>query len=112
MPPRTIYCGRPTIWGNPFVGIGAVDAYRYWLAREGMVYLPTWCEDCNCRGVITVSGMAIQMQQVIYDSHSEMENARIEIIGRLSHLGGFDLACWCPLGEPCHVDVLLELANP
>jgi hypothetical protein len=22
-----------------------------------------------------------------------------------------DLACWCPLSEPCHADVLLELAN-
>jgi hypothetical protein len=30
---------------------------------------------------------------------------------RLSELRGKDLACWCPLGEPCHGDVLLELAN-
>jgi hypothetical protein len=22
-----------------------------------------------------------------------------------------DLACWCPVGEPCHADVLLALAN-
>lgn len=22
-----------------------------------------------------------------------------------------DLACWCPLSQPCHADVLLELAN-
>ena len=27
-------------------------------------------------------------------------------------LAGRDLACWCPLGQPCHADVLLELANP
>lgn len=27
------------------------------------------------------------------------------------HLAGKDLACWCPDGEPCHADVLLELAN-
>lgn len=26
-------------------------------------------------------------------------------------LAGRDLACWCPLDEPCHADVLLELAN-
>lgn len=30
--------------------------------------------------------------------------ARVELAGR-------DLVCWCPLGEPCHADVLLELAN-
>jgi hypothetical protein len=27
-------------------------------------------------------------------------------------LRGFNLACWCPLDEPCHADVLLEVANP
>ena len=26
-------------------------------------------------------------------------------------LGGKDLACWCPLDQPCHADILLELAN-
>ena len=26
-------------------------------------------------------------------------------------LCGKDLACWCPLDEDCHVDILLELAN-
>jgi len=25
-------------------------------------------------------------------------------------LAGRDLACWCPLGEPCHADVLLAVA--
>jgi hypothetical protein len=28
------------------------------------------------------------------------------------NLGGKNLACWCPLDQPCHADVLLELANP
>ena len=27
----------------------------------------------------------------------------------LDELRGKDLACWCPLDKPCHVDVLLEL---
>lgn len=26
-------------------------------------------------------------------------------------LRGKDLVCWCPLDQPCHADVLLELAN-
>jgi hypothetical protein len=29
----------------------------------------------------------------------------------LSELRGHDLMCWCPLGQPCHADVLLALAN-
>jgi len=28
-----------------------------------------------------------------------------------SELRGKDLACYCPLDQPCHADVLLELAN-
>jgi hypothetical protein len=27
-------------------------------------------------------------------------------------LRGRDLACWCRLDEPCHADILLEIANP
>jgi hypothetical protein len=30
----------------------------------------------------------------------------------ITPLRGRDLACWCPLDQPCHADVLLELANP
>lgn len=26
-------------------------------------------------------------------------------------LRGKNLACWCRIGDPCHADVLLELAN-
>jgi hypothetical protein len=29
----------------------------------------------------------------------------------LAGLRGKNLACWCPLNQPCHADVLLELAN-
>lgn len=29
----------------------------------------------------------------------------------LAPLVGRDLVCWCRLDEPCHADVLLELAN-
>lgn len=28
-----------------------------------------------------------------------------------SDLAGYNLACWCRPGTPCHADVLLELAN-
>jgi hypothetical protein len=28
-----------------------------------------------------------------------------------SELRGRDLACYCPLDEPCHADVLIEVAN-
>jgi hypothetical protein len=29
----------------------------------------------------------------------------------IAELRGRDLACWCPLDQPCHADVLLAIAN-
>ncbi len=29
----------------------------------------------------------------------------------INELRGRNLACWCPLDQPCHADVLLKLAN-
>jgi len=29
----------------------------------------------------------------------------------INELKGKDLACWCPLDQPCHADVLLKIAN-
>lgn len=29
----------------------------------------------------------------------------------IRQLRGKHLACWCPLDQPCHADVLLEIAN-
>jgi hypothetical protein len=31
--------------------------------------------------------------------------------GWFAPLKGRDLVCWCALDQPCHADVLLELAN-
>lgn len=33
------------------------------------------------------------------------------LIDDLDQLRGKDLACWCPLDQPCHADILLEWAN-
>jgi hypothetical protein len=36
---------------------------------------------------------------------------RTKLVEGLPRLRGKHLACWCPLDQPCHADVLLELAN-
>ncbi len=36
---------------------------------------------------------------------------RAFFMDRVAELSGKNLACWCPLDQPCHADVLLELAN-
>jgi phosphopantothenate synthetase len=42
--------------------------------------------------------------------HAFQANLPLSVDG-LSALRGHDLACWCPLDQPCHADVLLEIAN-
>lgn len=34
-----------------------------------------------------------------------------DLLAAISELRGKNLACWCPLDQPCHADVLLDLAN-
>jgi hypothetical protein len=36
---------------------------------------------------------------------------RLDVRLYLGELRGKDLACWCPIGSPCHADILLEMAN-
>jgi hypothetical protein len=39
--------------------------------------------------------------------------ARAEVLASwwLTAIEDRDLVCWCPLDQPCHADVLLDLAN-
>lgn len=39
------------------------------------------------------------------------ENGGLVSCGGLHELRGKNLVCWCSLDQPCHADVLLELAN-
>ena len=41
----------------------------------------------------------------------ESDAAAASILARLPELRGKNLACWCKPGQPCHADVLLEIAN-
>lgn len=63
-------------------------------------------------------GLMSDWDYVVSDKRWAAENARQDESGarnmgeyaRLA-LRGRDLVCWCPLDQPCHADVLLELAN-
>lgn len=90
---------RPHVFGNPFrvadcreagyrgtdteLSTRCVEAFRVWLG-------PGW--------------------RINWDG-PESEAARAAILDALPRLRGKNLACWCRPGEPCHADVLLELAN-
>ncbi len=92
MPANTISVTRPGPFGNPFIGPLAVAAFREWLAYGR--------SDTVLRGDAGV-GMAFM----------PTEECRCRIVSLLPSLRGRNLACFCPLGKPCHADVLIELAN-
>lgn len=47
----------------------------------------------------------------IRDAERGLFSAPFRVADVVRELRGHDLACWCPLDQPCHADVLLELAN-
>lgn len=91
MPDNSIYVGRPTMWGNPFK-IGET------FYVSGPIGSEAWLDNQTATGVVCAF-------RVWTSEHSAYWHA----ITRC--LAGKDLACWCHLGQPCHADVLLELAN-
>lgn len=98
-PAGTIYCGRPSLFGNPFpVSIHgrekAVELHRRWL--EGSMSLDE----------MTALSAADHLPDAI-----SLVDLRGMVLHRLQELRGHDLACWCRLDQPCHTEVLLELAN-
>lgn len=94
MPAGAVYVGRPTIWGNPFV-IGELDGG--WSAPASAE-----AEGPFHRVKDAADAVRLYRQHLMDDPTSgEM----------LQALRGKDLVCWCPPDQPCHADVLLELAN-
>ena len=97
MPANTVYVGRPGKFGNPFDWwiFGpwpAVDFFRRWLDND------------LSPAERTSTGIDLSTPEFA-------EQMRKRILAGLPDLRGHDLACWCALDQPCHADVLLELAN-
>jgi len=105
MPENTVSVARPGRWGNPFqiggwfkVGTGAGRPGFAWLqAAEGY-------QDSTFT-LVQTREQAVAMFRLY--------NERYPLLPiRFDPIRGKNLACWCPLDQPCHADVLLELANP
>ena len=97
MPPGTIYVGRPTLWGNPFVA-------RKWGHAKSVILHERW-----------LSGhlAALSLERLGFDPGeiAALDRRRCEVLTRLHELAGRPLACWCPVtSEWCHADTLLRLA--
>jgi hypothetical protein len=85
MPENTVYVGRPSKWGNPYQVKNGDRASAVRAFRSGLEWY--------------LSGKGCSTEKTA------------QVKAGLEELRGKNLACWCPLTEPCHADVLLELAN-
>lgn len=84
MPENTVYVGRGTEWGNPFK-VGTVWQGRF-VTQE-----------------VAVELYAERVEHKLAPLHDVKSNAW--------KLRGKNLACWCGVGDICHADILLKLAN-
>jgi len=100
MPPGAVYVGRPTKWGNPCT----VENLSVILLGKD-----------PATGRQTFGGRSPTAEDVVKWFREAAESPEVNLGWSLDELRaalrGKDLACWCPLGAPCHADVLLELAN-
>lgn len=106
MPENTVRVARPGRWGNPFAPPYVWPALAVELFRDIM----TW--GFNPSKLSHLSDGDFHLVHAAKEAWSKrlgwgVEHAR----AAKSELRGKNLACWCPLDQPCHADVLLELAN-
>ena len=101
MPANTVYVGRGTKWGNPFQ-IGK----DYWNFGEDRFKTVTQQDACDAYRMLLMTDWCTA--RLLFTVQAQRYKRRVPDIEKLR---GKDLACWCPLDQPCHADVLLELAN-
>lgn len=93
MPENTVKVSRPGRWGNPFA-IGS-----HVCSGHGLDFKQVKIVD-RANSVAAFLDMLTMLLRA-YPSDEEIR----------AKLRGKNLACFCPLDQPCHADVLLELAN-
>jgi hypothetical protein len=87
MPPNTLNVTRPGEWGNPHtVTYKGVDYGKY-------------------------AQQAVDRFERDLTDGTILDKQGKPLIDRISELKGKNLACFCAIGQPCHRDVLLRLAN-
>lgn len=97
-PAGAVYVGRGTRWGNPWRIVRHTDGTLGVVGDD----LNDWT---TCIGDTEAYKVAVERFRVWAESTvGYAARARAELAGR-------DLMCWCPDGDPCHADVLLDLAN-
>ena len=108
MPDGAVYVGRPTRWGNP----ARIERYgsQFWIPYYGDEEV--YELDHTPNKFDTMREARAEAVTLFTDAMANFEADSGPWYGDfIRPLKGLDLACWCPLDQPCHADVLLKLAN-
>jgi hypothetical protein len=100
-PAGVVVVTRGTDWGNPFVvgrgvRIETPNPYDKQARDRGDWWV--W------QSVEMTPAIAVALFRAWIEWGGFASQIRADLAGR-------DLACWCRLDQPCHADVLLEVAN-
>lgn len=98
LPENTIIVSRPSKFGNPFQ-LTENNGIEYYLKR-------TW-RPWSISSIFSIEDILYLYTHWIL--RSEFILKHLPPAPDIEELRGKNLACWCPLDQPCHVDVLLEL---
>lgn len=101
MPHGAVYVGRPTVWGSPYrvVRVGKVT---WEVERFGRLIAAFTSRTGTEPRLYAVDRLALDLRR----GRGPWSTDTIR-----NELAGLDLACWCPLDQPCHADILLTIAN-
>ncbi len=103
LPPGAVYVGRPSKWGSPF-RVGEPVPRESPLFDIVASHVPG-----QGRGLASITMLT---PYLVVDAYFEwLVNQPALWLAVPRELRGLDLACYCPVGQPCHADLLLALAN-
>ncbi|MFD5875664.1 DUF4326 domain-containing protein [Streptomyces sp. NPDC060322] len=113
-PEGAVYVGRGSKWGNPCTQVRtpALDGSEW--EREGRLGKTSGQRHAFVHPDKTITYHLVQAatrEQAVTMYRRWVEQRPSLAEAARTELAGKDLMCWCPVDEPCHATVLLELAN-
>lgn len=140
-PEGAVVVARPTMWGNPFAFHQDMRGLVRYGPEHEERFGRAWDFEGRCSGPDNRHDMWFSRDDVVetyvrWATREEIvelfrltivaptpgmvmawPSARGHFLGSITvdtiraELAGRDLACWCAIGQPCHADVLLAIAN-
>jgi hypothetical protein len=95
-PADAVVVSRPSRWGNP-------------ITPDNTIGCETKLDAAEMYRALMEYGETVPYPHP--GQSWELDRYREWVLDNWQELQGRDLACWCPLDQPCHADVLLEIAN-